>query len=63
MKISQREKYLLTLIGCLLVGVVYYQFIYVPHQDTIATKEAELQETQIRYDEVMRNIATLEERQ
>ncbi len=63
MKMSQREKYLLTLIGCVLVGVVYYQFVYVPHQDTIAIKEAELQETQIRYDEVMRNIATLEERQ
>ena len=63
MKISQREKYLLTLIGCVLVGVLYYQFMYVPQQEKLAQKELELQDTQIRYDEVMQNIATLEARQ
>ena len=63
MKLSQREKYLLALIGSVLIGVLYYQFLYVPQIEKIAQKQTELNETQARHDEVMQNIATLAERE
>ncbi len=63
MKINQREKYLLALTGCVLIAIVYYQFVYVSQIEKIAQQEVELQDMQIRYEEVMQNIATLEERQ
>ncbi len=63
MKINQREKYLLALTGCVLIAIVYYQFVYVSQVEKIAQQEVELQDMQIRYEEVMQNIATLEERQ
>ncbi len=63
MKINQREKYLLAITGCVLIAIVYYQFVYVSQVEKIAQQEVELQDMQIRYEEVMQNIATLEERQ
>lgn len=63
MKISQREKYLLMVVGCVLVAVLYYQFVYTPQQEKIATLEGQLIEVQTRHDQVMTNIATLSQRQ
>lgn len=62
MKISQREKNLLIAVSCVLVAVLYYQFIFVPKQDEIEGLEQELSDVQLRYDQVMENIATLEKR-
>lgn len=62
MKMSQHEKNLLILVSFVLVAVLYYQFIFTPKQNEIATLEQELFNVQTRYDQVMENIATLEER-
>lgn len=63
MKISQREKYLLMVVGCVLVVVLYYQFVLTPQKEKVATLEGQLMEVQARYDQVMSNIATLPQRQ
>lgn len=63
MKISQREKYLLMVVGCVLVAVLYYQFVLTPQKEKIATLEGQLMEVQTRHDQVMSNIATLPQRQ
>ena len=62
MKISQREKNLLIAVSCVLVAVLYYQFIFAPKQDEIQNLEQELSDVQLRYDQVMENIATLDKR-
>lgn len=63
MKISQREKYLLMVVACVLVAVLYYQFVLTPQKEKIATLEGQLMEVQTRHDQVMSNIATLPQRQ
>lgn len=63
MKISQREKFLLILVTCVLVGVLYYQFIFVKQQEKLAMLEGQLIEVQTRHDQVMSNIETLPQRQ
>lgn len=63
MKISQREKFLLILVSCILVVVLYYQFIFVPQQEKLTVLEGQLMEVQARHDQVMSNIATLPQRQ
>ena len=63
MKISQREKFLLMLVSVVLVTVLYYQFIFVNQQEKLTTLEGQLAEVQVRYDQVMSNIATLPQRQ
>lgn len=63
MKISQREKFLLILVSCILVVTLYYQCVLVPQKEKLATLEGQLVEVQERYDQVMSNIATLQQRQ
>ena len=63
MKMSQREKYLLTIVGCILVGVLYYQFLYTSQKEKLELAKNELMEVQARHDQVMSNIATLPKRQ
>ena len=63
MKMSQREKYLLTIVGCILVGVLYYQFLYTSQKEKLELAKNELREVQARHDQVMSNIATLPKRQ
>lgn len=63
MKMSQREKFLLILVSCILVVVLYYQFIFVPQQEKLTVLEGQLMEVQARHDQVMSNIATLPQRQ
>lgn len=62
MKMSQREKNLLIIVSCVLVAVLYFQFIFVPKQDEIAQLENELFDVQTRYDQVMQNINSLQSR-
>lgn len=59
---SQREKNLLIIVSCVLVAVLYFQFIFVPKQDEIAQLENELFDVQTRYDQVMQNINSLQSR-
>ena len=63
MKMSQREKYLLTIVGCILVGVLYYQFLYTSQKEKLELAKSKLMEVQARHDQVMSNIATLPKRQ
>ena len=63
MKMSQREKYLLTIVGCILVGVLYYQFLYTSQKEKLELAKNQLMEVQARHDQVMSNIATLPKRQ
>ena len=63
MKMSQREKYLLTIVGCILVGVLYYQFLYTSQKEKLELAKNQLFEVQARHDQVMSNIATLPKRQ
>lgn len=62
MKVSQREKNLLIATGGILIAVLYYQFILVPNQNEVVALQQELSTIQTRYNQVMENIATLEER-
>ena len=62
MKMSQREKNLLIIVSCVLVAVLYFQFIFVPKQDEIDQLENELFDVQTRYDQVMQNINSLQSR-
>lgn len=63
MKISQREKFLLILVSCILVVTLYSQFILVPQKEKLTALEGQLVEVQERHDQVMSNIATLPQRQ
>ena len=51
MKMSQREKYLLTIVGCILVGVLYYQFLYTSQKEKLELAKNELMEVQARHDQ------------
>ncbi|MGL4338362.1 MAG: GspMb/PilO family protein [Turicibacter sp.] len=63
MKISKKEKLLLVMLVALLLGVVYYQFIYTKQNEKIAGLEVERSEVQTRYNEIMETIQTLDQRQ
>lgn len=62
MKMSQREKSLLMIVSCVLVAVLYFQFIFSPKQNKVNQLENELFDVQTRYDQVMENISSLESR-
>ena len=62
MKMSQREKSLLMIVSCVLVAVLYFQFIFSPKQNQVSQLENELFDVQTRYDQVMENISSLESR-
>ena len=53
MKMSQREKSLLMIVSCVLVAVLYFQFIFSPKQNKVSQLENELFDVQTRYDQVM----------
>ncbi|HAX72922.1 MAG TPA: hypothetical protein DCY20_05310 [Firmicutes bacterium] len=63
MKMSQREKYLLMIVGSVLVAVLYFQFVFAPQRERITELQGELFTVQTRYDEVMSNIRSLQKRQ
>lgn len=61
MKMSKREKYLLGILGALLICFVYYQFVYVNQVKKLDAKKQEEQVTKEKYDKVMNDIENLDE--
>lgn len=62
MKLSNKEKMMLAILGVLLVGTSYYQFIYTNQKEKIDNLKIARDEIETRYNEVMETINTLEER-
>ena len=60
MNISKREKYLIGILGAVLICFVYYQFIYKVQVEKLSTKREEKSKTEQRYEEVMEAIKTLD---
>lgn len=62
MKISKKEKYLLGVLGTVLVFVLYYQFIYTPQVEKLEELRVVKLEKEEKYDEIMDTIRTLGQR-
>lgn len=62
MKISKKEKYLLGILGTVLVSVMYYQFVYTPQVNRIENLKLERDEKKQEYTTIMETIRTLDER-
>ena len=60
MKISKREKYLLGILGALIICFVYYQFIYINQVKKLDAKKEEERVTKEKYDKIMKDIEDLE---
>lgn len=60
MKVSKREKYLLSILATVLIGVVYYEFIYSKQVEKLNVKKVEKTVIETRYNEVTKSIKTLE---
>lgn len=60
MKISKREKILLLILLPILITFLYYQFIYTKQSDALKAKRSEKESTELRYEEVMKNIKSLD---
>ena len=56
MKISKKEKYLLGVLGTILVSVLYYQFIYTPQVEKLENLKAIKLEKEAKYDEIIETI-------
>ena len=62
MNISKREKVMLSSLGIVLVGVIYYQFIYTKQIEKVDVLESQRNEVKTKYNEVMDTIRTLEQK-
>lgn len=62
MKMSKKEKYLLGVLGTVLISILYYQFIYINQVKKLDVKKKEKVEIETRHDEVLQSIKTLESR-
>lgn len=60
MKISKREKILLLILLPILITFLYYQFIYIKQSDALKAKRSEKKSAELRYEEVMKNIKSLD---
>ena len=60
MKISKREKILLLILLPILITFLYYQFIYTKQSDALKAKRSEKESAELRYEEVMKNIKSLD---
>lgn len=63
MNISKREKYLIGILLIVLICFVYYQFIYTKQVGKLATKRAEKNKVEQRYNDVMDNISKLDSKE
>ncbi len=63
MKISKREKFLLGILGTLIIVFVYYQFIYVKQVKKLNTKRDEKSVIEEKYNTVMKEIESLGEKE
>lgn len=62
MKVSKKEKYLLGILGTVLVSVLYYQFVYTPQVEKLNAKKTELSDVEKRYSDVMETVNNIEKR-
>ena len=60
MKISKREKYLLGILGALIICFVYYKFIYINQVEKLEAKKEEARLTEEKYNKVMQDIGDLD---
>ena len=63
MNICKREKYLIGILLTVLICFVYYQFIYTKQVGKLATKRAEKNQVEQRYNDVMDNISKLDSKE
>ena len=63
MNISKREKYLIGILLTVLICFVYYQLIYTKQVGKLATKRAEKNQVEQRYNDVMDNISKLDSKE
>ncbi|RII36128.1 pilus assembly protein PilO [Clostridium chromiireducens] len=62
MKISNKEKTMLCVLGSIIVGFLYYQFIYLSQVDQLQQKVSEENELKQKYDTVMNTIKSMEDK-
>ena len=60
MNISKREKYLIGILGAVLICFVYYQFIYKIQVEKLSTKREEKNKIEQRYEDVMEAIKNID---
>ena len=60
MKISKREKYLLGILGTLIIVFAYYQFIYTKQVEKLNEKRAEKSSVEEQYNKVLNAIKSLD---
>ncbi|WP_122640660.1 pilus assembly protein PilO [Romboutsia sp. Marseille-P6047] len=63
MKISKREKIMLSSLGIVLVGAIYYQFVYSKQTQKVEALEIQRNEVEDKYNEVIDTIRSLEQKQ
>lgn len=62
MKISNKEKIMLCVLGCIALGFVYYQFVYLSQTSEIETKIKAESEIKQKYDNAMKTISSMEDK-
>lgn len=62
MKISNKEKIMLCILGSLIVGFVYYQFVYLSQTNEIEAKIKAESEIKQKYDNAMKTINSMEDK-
>ncbi|NRZ85796.1 Tfp pilus assembly protein PilO [Clostridium beijerinckii] len=62
MKISKKEKTMLCVLGSIIVGFLYYQFIYLSQVDQLQQKVGKENELKQKYDTVMNTIKSMEDK-
>lgn len=61
MKITKKEKYLLGILGAVLLSVLYYQFVYTPQINKYEELNISKNEKQQEYDDIMNTINKMDE--
>lgn len=62
MKISNKEKIMLCVLGSIVVGFIYYQFVYLSQTNEIQAKIKAESEIKQKYDNAMKTINSMEDR-
>ena len=62
MNISNREKIMLFILGIILIGIGYYNFVYTPMINKVEVKKQEKTEKEEEYNQTMATINALEDR-
>lgn len=62
MKISNKEKIMLYVLGSIIIGFLYYQFVYLPQLDDLHKKISMESEIKQKYDTTMNTIKSMEDK-